>query len=117
TLQTKDGVSQNDTFLDLKVTDTDVVIQAYSTDENVGFGTGTGSSSRFGKRKEVKSVNKQVKYEAPLSIHEGVDQFTVNDIPDQVVAERLALHAVAWAQHVDNLLGKALSDNASEELT
>lgn len=117
TLQTKDGVSQNDTFLDLKVTDTDVVIQAYSTDENVGFGTGTGSSSRFGKRKEVKSVNKQVKYEAPLSIHEGVDQFTVNDIPDQVVAERLALHAVAWEQHVDNLLGKALSDNASEELT
>ncbi|MGG6942799.1 UNVERIFIED_CONTAM: hypothetical protein P3D57_24730, partial [Pseudomonas aeruginosa] len=36
---------------------------------------------------------------------------------DQVVAERLALHGVAWAQHVDNLLGKALSDNASEELT
>ena len=42
---------------------------------------------------------------------------TVNDIPEQVVAERLALHGAAWAEHVDGMLGKALSDNASETLT
>lgn len=53
----------------------------------------------------------------PLSIHEGIDKFTVNDIPDQVVAERLALHGVAWAEHVNKFLGKAISDNASETLT
>jgi hypothetical protein len=117
TLQVKDGISQKDTFIELKVSDTDVVIQEYSTDENVGFGTGTGSSSRFGPRKEVKSVDKEVPYEAPLSIHEGIDDFTVNDMPTQVVAERLAQYGVAWAQHVDGLLGKALSDNASETLT
>ena len=115
-LQVKDGVTENDTFMELKVSDTDVVIQAYSTDANVGFGTGTGNTSRFGPRKEVKSVNKQVSYDAPLAINEGIDDFTVNDIKDQVVAERLALHGVAWAQHVDGLLGKLLSDSASESL-
>lgn len=115
-LQVKDGISQSDTFLELKTSDTDVVIQEYSTDENTGFGTGTGSTSRFGERKEVKSVNTSVNYEKPLAINEGIDDFTVNDIKDQVVAERLALHGVAWAQHVDTLLGKALSENASENL-
>lgn len=117
TLQVKDGISQKDTFMELKTTDTDVVIQEYSTDANVGFGTGTGSTSRFGERKEVKSVDVTVGYEAPLAINEGIDDFTVNDMPSQIVAERLALHGVAWAQHVDGLLGKAISDNASETLT
>lgn len=117
TLQVKDGISQKDTFMEMKTTDTDVVIQEYSTDENIGFGTGTGNTSRFGPRKEVKSVDVSVGYEAPLSINEGIDDFTVNDMPSQIVAERLALHGVAWAQHVDNLLGKAISTNASETLT
>lgn len=117
TLQVKDGISQKDTFMEMKTTDTDVVIQEYSTDANVGFGTGTGSTSRFGERKEVKSVDVEVGYEAPLAINEGIDDFTVNDMPSQIVAERLALHGVAWAQHVDGLLGKAISDNASETLT
>lgn len=117
TLQVKDGISQKDTFMEMKTTDTDVVIQEYSTDANVGFGTGTGNTSRFGPRKEVKSVDVEVGYEAPLAINEGIDDFTVNDMPSQIVAERLALHGVAWAQHVDGMLGKAISDNASETLT
>lgn len=116
-LQTKDGVKDNENFLELKTSDTDVVIQTYSTDANVGFGTGTGNTTRFGARKEIKSVDTQVPYEAPMTIHEGIDDFTVNDIPSQVVAERLALHAVAWAEYADNLMGKALSDQASETLT
>lgn len=115
-LQVKDGVTENETFMELKTSDTDVVIQEYSTDENVGFGTGTGNTSRFGPRKEVKSINTQVGYDAPLAINEGIDDFTVNDIKDQVVAERLAQHGVAWAQYVDTLLGKLLSDSASETL-
>ncbi|MEG0286014.1 MAG: capsid protein [Vagococcus sp.] len=116
-LQTKDGIKDNENFLHLKTSDTDVVLQDYSTDENVGFGTGTGKSTRFGPRKEIKSVDTQVPYEKPLSIHEGIDDFTVNDMPDQVAAERLVLHAVAWAEYVDGLLGGALSAQASETLT
>ena len=116
TVQVHADAEYNDKFLTLKTTDTDVTIQAYSTDANVGFGTGTGNTSRFGPRHEVKSVDTTVEWETPLAIHDGIDRFTVNDIPEQVVAERLALHGAAWAEHVDGLLGKALSDNASETL-
>lgn len=116
-LQVKSDAEYNENFMDLKISDTDVTIQEYNTNPDVAFGAGTGNSNRFGPRKEVKSVDKTVPWEKPLSIHEGVDKFTVNDIPEQVVAERLALHAVAWAEHVNKFLGKAISDNASETLT
>lgn len=116
-LQVKSDAEYNENFMDLKISDTDVTIQEYNTDPDVAFGAGTGNSNRFGPRKEVKSVDKTVPWEKPLSIHEGIDKFTVNDMPDQVVAERLALHAVAWAEHVNKFLGKAISDNASETLS
>ncbi len=116
-LQVKSDAEYNENFMDLKITDTDVTIQEYSTEADVAFGAGTGNSNRFGPRKEVKSIDMTVPWEAPLAIHEGIDKFTVNDIPDQVVAERLALHAVAWAGLVNTWLGKAISANASETLT
>ena len=115
-LQTLTGVEADSNFLSLKVSDTDVVIQNYSLDKDVGFGEGTGSTSRFGERKEVKSVDVQVPFETPLAIHEGIDRFSVNDIPEQVVAERLALHAVAWAERYDNVMSAALSAAASTTL-
>lgn len=116
-LQVKDGITNKDTFIDLKISDTDVVVQNYDMGENVAFGTGTGQSNRFGKRKEIKSVDVQVPYEAPLAIHEGVDNFTVNDNADQVVEERSALHAEAWIGQLNGLMGKALSENAGKTLT
>ena len=116
TVQVHSDAEYNDKFLTLKTSDADVTIQAYDTDADVAFGEGTGNTSRFGERHEVKSVDTTVEWDTPLAIHEGIDRFTVNDIPQQVVAERLALHGVAWAEHVDGMLGKALSDNASETL-
>lgn len=115
-VQVKAGAEADVNFLVLKTTNSAVVIQNYSTDAEVAFEGGTGNSNRFGKRTEIKSVDTTVAYEKPLAIHEGVDNFTVNDIPEQVVAERLALHASSWAGHVDKLLGKAISDAASETL-
>lgn len=115
-LQVKDGVTNKDNFLELKISDTDVTINEYSTDANVAFGTGTGKTSRFGERKEIKSVDTQVEYEAPLAIHEGVDDVTVNDNAQQIIQERTALHAEAWVEHLNSLLAKALSDNASKTL-
>lgn len=115
-LQVRDGVSSKDKFIDLKITNQDVIVQPYSTDENVAFGTGTGDSNRFGQRNEIKSVDAQVNYEAPLAIHEGIDNFTVNDIPSQVIAERLALHAEAWTGHLNNKMAAMLSEHASETL-
>lgn len=116
-LQTKDGETFNDEFLKLKISDTDVVIQKYDMGENVAFGTGTGNSSRFGNRKEIKSVDKTIEYEAPLAIHEGVDKMTVNDNADQIIEERSGLHAEAWTEELNKLLSKAISDNAGETLT
>lgn len=116
-LQVEDGVSSATNFLTLKVSDTDVTVQEYSTDENVGFGTGTGKTSRFGNRKEIKSIDKDVEYESPLAIHEGVDNFTVNDNFNQIIEERAGLHAEAWVEQLNKLLGKALSENASETIS
>lgn len=116
-LQVKDGITNKDKFMTLKISDTDVVIQKYDMGENVAFGTGTGNSNRFGNRKEVKSIDMDVEYEAPLAIHEGVDNFTVNDNADQVIEERTGLHAEAWTEELNQLLSKAISDNAGETLT
>lgn len=117
TIQTLQGAEADANFLNLKTTDTDVVIQAYSTGAAVAFGAGTGNTNRFGARKEIKSTDTQVPFDTPLSIHEGIDSFTVNDIPEQVVAERLALHAVAWAEHYDGIMSALLSTSASATLT
>lgn len=116
-LQVKDGITNKDKFMTLKISDTDVVIQKYDTGENVAFGTGTGNSNRFGNRKEIKSIDMDVEYEAPLAIHEGVDGFTVNDNADQVIDERSGLHAEAWTEELNGLLSKTISDNAGETLT
>lgn len=116
-IQTIQGAEADEDFLKLKISDTDVVIQEYSTDPDVAFGTGTGNSNRFGPRKEVKSIDATVEFDQPLAIHEGIDKFTVNDIPDQVVAERLALHAVAWAERYDEVMLDTISEYANRTLT
>ena len=116
-IQTIQGAEADEDFLKLKISDTDVVIQEYSTDPEVAFGAGTGNSNRFGPRKEVKSIDATVEFDQPLAIHEGIDKFTVNDIPDEVVAERLALHAVAWAERYDEVMLDTISENANRTLT
>lgn len=113
-LQVADGITSKDRFMTLKVADTEAVVQEYSTDANVAFGTGTGSSNRFGERREITSVDADVEYEAPLAIHEGVDNMTVNDDADQVIEERAGAHAEAWVEQLNQLLAKALSDNAGK---
>lgn len=116
-LQVQNGITNKDSFIDLKISDTDVVIQKYDMGANVAFGTGTGTTNRFGQRKEIKSVDKQVPYEEPLAIHEGVDNFTVNDNAEEVIQERAALHAEAWVEQMNGFLSKALSEAAHKTLT
>ena len=117
TLQVRDGVGEKDTFMELKVTPTDVVLQNYSTDENVAFGTGTGSTSRFGERKEIVAENVKVPYLNPIVIHEGVDNVTVNANAEAVIAERADLHAEAWTEKLNAIMAEALSTNAGETKT
>ena len=115
TVQTVDGIRNTDEFMTIKVSDAEAVIQEYSTDANVAFGTGTGSSSRFGEMKEIISVDKTLPYDAPLAINEGVDYATVNDVPEQVVAERLEKQAEAWATHVDEQLATLIAETSDIE--
>lgn len=115
-IQIYDGVADSDTMLHLKANNTKAVIKKYDKGENVAFGTGTGSTNRFGQRLEIKSVDLNVPYEAPIAIHEGIDNVTVNDVADKVVAERLEENALAQTEYINELLAKALSDNASETL-
>lgn len=116
-LQTAYGAEYNEKFMELKVSSTDVVIQKYSTDENVAFNTGTGNSNRFGPRHEIKSIDLSVEYDEPIAIHEGLDRFTINDQLNQVVAERAARHAQKWIEYLNNYMANLLSKNAGKELT
>lgn len=114
-LQTITGAEAESNFLNLKISDTDVVIQNYLTGGDVGMGDFSDGSNRFGDRYEVKSTDTTVAYDTPLAIHEGVDHFTVNDMPNQVVAERLALHGVAWAEKYDKTLSTYIVAQAGKE--
>ena len=116
-LQIVDGVTDNDKFLELKTVEAETVIQEYNTDPNVGMGTGTASSSRFGPINEIKAVNTSVPFEAPLAIHEGIDNFTVNGPKDRIVLERLAQASEAWTEQINGMLGTAISENAGNEMT
>lgn len=113
-LQVAEGAEYDKDFLHLKISPTNVVINKYDMGENVAFGTGTGNSNRFGPRQEIKSIDKAVQYDEPIAIHEGIDRFTVNDIPAQVLAERAALHAEKWVEYLNQYMSKILDANAGE---
>lgn len=102
-LEAMDGVQDNETAFYVKTSDIPCVItqgslkagetRAYSTDENIAFGTGTGKSSRFGNRTEVVYKDVPVPYTWDWVFHEGLDRHTVNNNFDSAVADRLDLQA------------------------
>src|SRR5574344_138223 len=115
-LQVKDGIKNKDTFMELKVQDTEAVIQDYKTDADIAFGAGTGNSSRFGERKEIIAVDADVEYEKPIAMNEGIDKMTVNDDFEATVADRMEAQSIALTNYLNGLLSKALSDNAGATL-
>lgn len=112
-VQTLDGITHNSLAFSVKASATPVVIGKYSTDANVGFGTGTGSSSRFGDRTEVVYGDIDVPYDYDFSIHEGIDNNTVNADAKQAIADRLDLQAQAQTRRKNVEMGKFLSANAT----
>lgn len=116
-LLVKDGVLEADEFMTVKTSNVnDVVIREYNKDENTAFGTGTGKSSRFGERREIKSVNTQIKYDAPLVTNAGIDGLTVNDDIDETITATLAADGAAMADYIDDKLGLILDASASENI-
>lgn len=126
TYQMLDGVSERDTAFFVKTTNIPSVIRegtlgedgqpAYNTGANIAFGSGTGSSSRFGPRTEIISEEEKVDYTWDWCFHEGVDRHTVNNSFDEVVAERLLMHAKEKSAMMSRHIGKFISDNAKKTI-
>ena len=96
TIQILDGVQENAKAFSVKTNNTPVVIGEYKTGANDGgFGDGTGQKSRFGNLTEIKYENTDVDYGYTLTIHEGLDRYTVNNDLNAAIADRLKLQSEA----------------------
>lgn len=116
-IEALDGVTHNKTAFSIKTSDIPVVIGTeYNKDPNVGFGTGTGSSSRFGPRQEIIYQDTDVPYTWEWSFHEGIDRHTVNNDLAGTVADRSELQAQAKVQMFDNHGGLFISQVADQSL-
>jgi hypothetical protein len=111
-IQVLDGVRENATAFTVKTNNTPVIVGTYNTGANVAFGTGTGNSNRFGNRTEIKYVNTDVPYDYTLAIHEGLDNFTVNEELDFAVAERLEVQSQAQTRHMNTKIGHFIGNKA-----
>ena len=114
-IQILDGVQENSKAFSVKTNGTPVVIGEYKTGANDGgFGDGTGSRSRFGKLTEIKYDNADVEYDYTLTIHEGLDRYTVNNDLNAAIADRLKLQSEAQTRTINKRIGKYLGTSAAQ---
>lgn len=112
-IQVLDGVQENAKAFSVKTNNTPVVIGTYKTGANDGgFGDGSGANSRFGDLTEIKYENTDVEYDYTLTIHEGLDRYTVNNDLNAAIADRLKLQSEAQTRQMNKRIGKFLSDAA-----
>lgn len=112
-----DGVTHNKTAFSIKTSDIPIVVGTeYAKGANVAFGTGTGSTTRFGQRTEIIYEDTDVDYSWEWVFHEGIDRHTVNANFEGAVADRLELQAQAKVQLFDNKGAAFISSVASKTL-
>lgn len=119
-IEALDGVQNNETAFYVKTSDIPVVVgSGYNTDANVGFGTGTSKSSRFGDRQEIIYIDTPVPYTWGYNWHEGIDRYTVNNSMESAMADRVELQAQAKTMLFDKKHAEFIVANAgkSEALT
>lgn len=127
-LEALDGIQERDIAFSVKTSDVACVVTtgtvgstgasgAYNTGANVGFGTGTGSTSRFGQRTEVIYANTDVPYTWDWVIHEGIDRHTVNNDFDAAVADRLELQAQKKTAMFNQKHGAFIAASAGKTFT
>lgn len=114
-IETLDGVSNGDVAFTVKTTDIPMVIREYNKDANVGMGTGTSKSSRYGEMTEIKSSTKAVNYTGTWAVNEGMDKFTTNEALDVLAADRLELLAQEQIELFNKSHSKFISESAQEE--
>lgn len=117
-IEALDGVQHNETAFYVKTSDIPVVIgSAYNKGANVAFGSGTGSTTRFGERTEIVYTDTPVRYDWEWTFHEGIDRHTVNNDFNAAVADRLDLQAQAKVQLFNQKHGAFISASAAETKT
>lgn len=117
-LEALDGVRENETAFYVKTSDIPVVVgDSYDKGANTAFGTGTGNTTRFGKRTEVIYTNTPVEYSWEWVYHEGIDRHTVNNDFDVAVADRLELQARAKTAQFNDHHSKFIAESAEKVLS
>src|SRR5690625_2722605 len=117
-IEALDGVQHNETAFYVKTSDIPVVVgTAYNKGENVAFGTGTGSSSRFGPRTEIIYTDTPVPYTWEWVYHEVIDRHTVNNDMQAAIADRLDLQAQAKIKQFNAKHSEFISSVAEHEET
>lgn len=117
-IEALDGVQHNETAFYVKTSDIPVVVGTqYNKGANVGFGTGTGNTTRFGPRTEIVYTDTPVDYSWEWVYHEGIDRHTVNNDFQAAVADRLELQAQAKVQQFNASHGAFISSVASHQET
>lgn len=117
-IEALDGVQHNMTAFSVKTSDIPVVVgSAYNKGTNVGFGTGTSNSTRFGQRTEIIYVDTDVPYKWEWVYHEGIDRFTVNNDFNAAIADRLDLQAQAKIAQFNKQHGAFISESAGHTIT
>ena len=115
-LQVLDGIRENEVAFYVKTSDTPVVIREYDKDPNVGMGTGTSNSSRFGDITEIKYTTTPANYDVELSSNDGFDITTVNNDLEEAVASRLIAVSQEQTYNLNVSNGKFISEVAGEKV-
>jgi len=126
-LQLLDGITNKDIAFSIKTNDVAAAVTdgsleaggtpAYNTGANVAFGSGTGSTNRFGNRTEVKYDDVDVLYTWDWVYHEGIDKHTVNEDFDAAHAKELEKIANAITGKFNKNQGDYLTENAGKTIT
>ena len=126
-LQVLDGISHKDVAFSIKTDDVAAAVTAgsleqggtpaYDTGANVAFGTGTGSTNRFGARTEVKYTDVDVPYTWDWVYHEGIDKHTVNEDFDEANAREMEKIAGGITGKFNAKQGAYLSANAGKTIS
>ena len=126
-LQVLDGISHKDVAFSIKTNDVAAAVTAgslesggtpaYDTGANVAFGSGTGSTNRFGQRTEVKYTDVDVPYSWDWVYHEGIDKHTVNADFDEANAREMDKIAAGITGKFNAKQGAYLSAGAGKTIT
>lgn len=116
-IEALDGVQHNENAFYVKTSDIPVIVGSkYDKGENVGFGTGTGNSTRFGERTEIIYTDTPVPYSWEWVYHEGIDKHTVNNDFNAAVADRLDLQAQAKIREFNKHHSQFISSSAGKDV-